>query len=400
MIRLLTCKNSNQTATKGAVMGVVRYDRPDRKSPFGVKWTENGRRRFKFFLSKADRDAFMSGLKKAADRQGRAILEMSAGEALIWRECVRKAGSAAGVLRAVDAFSLVGGHGDVLLAAARQEFLDEKLNVGMDEKYRTKLEDVLKKLDRLGRRAVADLSGEDARRWAAGLGLAPVTVQTHIKVCRSFWAWMVRRGYVRENVFSTVAMPVVVESEPGFLSVEQTESLFRAAVAKYPDAVAYFALGAFAGLRSSAATRLEWREHIRFEQRGILITAENAKNRRRQFVDGHEGNLWDWLEWARDHAPGGFELPDRQWNSLRGKVAKEAGVVMPHNALRHSFCTYHCALFGDAGRTATLLTHRGNVSILYEHYKGNATRPDAERYFGIRPPGEKPRMARTGANGV
>jgi hypothetical protein len=60
---------------------------------------------------------------------------------------------------------------------------------------------------------------------------------------------------------------------------------------------------------------------------------------------------------------------------------------MPHNALRHSFCTFHCALYGDAGKTATLLTHRGNVAILYQHYKGNAGRPDAERYFGIMPTG-------------
>lgn len=34
------------------------------------------------------------------------------------------------------------------------------------------------------------------------------------------------------------------------------------------------------------------------------------------------------------------------------------------------------ALEGDAGKTATLLTHRGNVSILYAHYKGNASRAD------------------------
>ena len=28
-------------------------------------------------------------------------------------------------------------------------------------------------------------------------------------------------------------------------------------------------------------------------------------------------------------------------------------------SVRHSFCTYHVALYGDAGRTATLLTQRG-----------------------------------------
>jgi hypothetical protein len=91
------------------------------------------------------------------------------------------------------------------------------------------------------------------------------------------------------------------------------------------------------------------------------------------------------LRWARDNAADGFALTKRQWDNVRGLVPKVAGVKMPHNALRHSFCSYHVALHGDAGKTATLLTHRGNVSILYEHYKGNCKMADGVAYFGILP---------------
>jgi hypothetical protein len=113
--------------------------------------------------------------------------------------------------------------------------------------------------------------------------------------------------------------------------------------------------------------------------------ADQAKNKRRVYLDGYEANLWQWLCWARDNALGGFNLTKRQWVAIRGRVAQAAGVKMPHNALRHSFCSYHVALHGDAGKTATLLTHRGNVSILYEHYKGNAKKADAVKHFGILP---------------
>jgi len=58
---------------------------------------------------------------------------------------------------------------------------------------------------------------------------------------------------------------------------------------------------------------------------------------------------------------------------------------MSHNALRHSFFSYHVALDGDAGKTTTLLTRRGNVAILYAHYKGNASKADAEKYFETQP---------------
>lgn len=366
-------------------MGIRIYDRLERpRSPFGVKWSENGKRRFKFFGVKKDRDEFMSGLQKVADRQGRAILELSAADAVIMAECIRRAGSATAVLRAVDRFADAARAIKEPLADAMQEYQDELLNAGRNDDYRRHVKKVLERFPAVG--MASEVSGEVARKWAAGLsGFAPVTLRGQIKTMLAFWNWLVLRGYASENVFRQVPAPAVVESEPGFLTVDEAAALFGAAVKDYPDAVAYFALGAFAGLRSTAITRLSGKDHVRFEQRGILITGQNAKNSRRQFVDGHEPNLWAWLEWAREHAPAGLDLEARLWERRREQVAKVAGVVMPHNALRHSFCTYHCAFHGDAGRTATLLTHRGNVSILYQHYKGNATRADAERYFSIRP---------------
>lgn len=364
-------------------MGIKVFDRPDRiKSPFGVRWSAGGRRKFRFFESAKERNAYARDLQKQVDAQGRAILSLSAAEASVMVECMKLAGSAPAVLRAVTEVCGRVELGKVSLEKARQEYLDERINAGRDARYVKKLEDILGKLKV---RLPAELTEDAARRWVASLALNPVTVCGHINTCRAFWKWLVDRNYVRTNVFARVPMPTVAEKEPGFLTVDQAKALFKTAQADYPDAVAYLALGAFAGLRSSAICRMEWTEHIRFEQRGILITGENAKNKRRQFVDGHEPNLWEWLEWAKERAPVGFDLTDVQWNHLRAKVAEKAKVAMPHNALRHSFCTYHCALYGDAGRTATLLTHRGNVSILYQHYKGNAGRPDAEMYFSIKP---------------
>jgi hypothetical protein len=116
-----------------------------------------------------------------------------------------------------------------------------------------------------------------------------------------------------------------------------------------------------------------------------MIWAVNAKNKRRVYIDGHPDNLWKWLSWAKKYSPEGLSLSKRLWDRRREQVQEKANVKMPHNALRHSFCTYHVAQNGDAGKTATHLTHRGNVSILYEHYRGNATKSDAEKYFDITP---------------
>ena len=60
----------------------------------------------------------------------------------------------------------------------------------------------------------------------------------------------------------------------------------------------------------------------------------------------------------------------------------------PKNCLRHSFVTYHVALYRDAGKTALLVSHR-NQDILFRHYLGIANRNDAERYFNIVPRSSK-----------
>ena len=82
----------------------------------------------------------------------------------------------------------------------------------------------------------------------------------------------------------------------------------------------------------------------------------------------------------------------------KGRIFREAGLkpeasksnedraqlARMHNVLRHSFASYHVALEGDAARTALLLTHR-NQSMLWQHYRGRATKAEAKAYFGIVP---------------
>jgi hypothetical protein len=57
----------------------------------------------------------------------------------------------------------------------------------------------------------------------------------------------------------------------------------------------------------------------------------------------------------------------------------------PHNAMRHTFASMHLAHYQDPGKTAFELGHRGDPSLLYRHYRGLATKADAERFWTIRP---------------
>jgi hypothetical protein len=55
-----------------------------------------------------------------------------------------------------------------------------------------------------------------------------------------------------------------------------------------------------------------------------------------------------------------------------------------NNGLRHSYCTYHFAAHANENLTAQ---QAGNSpTMIHGHYKGLATKADAEKWFAVTPP--------------
>jgi hypothetical protein len=66
------------------------------------------------------------------------------------------------------------------------------------------------------------------------------------------------------------------------------------------------------------------------------------------------------------------------------KLAKAAGFTeWPHNALRHSFASYHLAQYGDATKTAFQMGN--DAVVVHNHYKGLVSNGDVQRYWSLRP---------------
>jgi hypothetical protein len=58
-------------------------------------------------------------------------------------------------------------------------------------------------------------------------------------------------------------------------------------------------------------------------------------------------------------------------------------VVRKVNGLRHAFCTYHLAAHANENLTAA---QAGNSpAIIHGHYKGLATKAEAEKWFAVCP---------------
>jgi integrase len=185
------------------------------------------------------------------------------------------------------------------------------------------------------------------------------------------------RGYSAGNPAEKSARAKVIESAIGILTVEQTARLLESAA---PELVPYIAIGAFAGLRRAELERLDWRE-VDLQAGLIEVTAKKAKSARRRFVR-IKPNLAKWLQ-PYQQLSGNVTPPE--YRELLDAARGSAGIEQwPHNALRHSFASYHLAQFKDAAALALELGHT-NSNLVFQHYRQLVAPKQATRYWKIAP---------------
>ena len=74
-----------------------------------------------------------------------------------------------------------------------------------------------------------------------------------------------------------------------------------------------------------------------------------------------------------------------KYRELLDGAREAAGIEQwPHNALRHSFASYHLARFNDAAALALELGHT-NSNLVFRHYRQLVKPKQAERYWNIAP---------------
>lgn len=177
------------------------------------------------------------------------------------------------------------------------------------------------------------------------------------------------------------------ETSIGFLSVKQCRQLMASATPATKHALA---LMLFAGIRpeeirGQGKPPLEW-QHIDRREKTIYIPASISKVSGRPRLLQHKvpANLWKWLADGKDD--GAISDIARKTLQQRAKAAAcPAGEPWPHDAMRHTFATYHVAAFGDIAATAELLGHGTSLVMLKRHYQGAARKAEGELFFALVP---------------
>ncbi len=382
-----------------------------RKKPYVARWYEGTRQRNKFFASAAARDGFIGQFKQTAQRADPAFPTIEPHQLMRWQQAMVIAPEA----DPIEVFKFWATEqrklrqlGERHLREAAAAYIQSMERVGRNHSYIGHVRRALADLEaEFGNRLVRDFTAEEIRDYLFGLPYGAITIKNKRTYYQGAFSWWDQQGWLFLNPMKRVESPQIQDKEPEILTVAQTRQLFRANEKVDPEICGLLALGAFAGMRSSAIARIDYAE-IDFAQRGILTPAEKTKKKRRQWIEDLPDNLWAWL---KKTPPQAFEMTHRQMLHRRAQAFKRAGLLVeaddiarenakrdrkglppldlkpkcpPKNALRHSFVTHHVALHRNPGKTALIVSHR-DQDCLYRHYLGIANQKDGDKYFKIFP---------------
>lgn len=376
-----------------------------RKSPFKVSWTIDKKRHARYFQSEEEQEHFANQIASTITTDKAMILKLDPSTIndiiaidkmrgntpfmAIWEFYVRNN-------KVREVMTLLQGADAYIRSLWQQEF---------DESYVKHARLIMERLcQSYGHEFLEAIRREHLETWLSELPFGAVTKKNYRSTLRAAWTFFERKEWIDKNIAIALKCPKIVRNEVGIFTVEETEKLLRENETIDPEVCGLLALGLFAGMRTSAISRVAYDE-INFEARGILTPAEKTKKQRRNYIENLPDNLWAWLKQTPRSA---FNWSERKWKKRREIALRRAGLLInsqdikrfakkgkkvelkipPHNAMRHSFVSYHVALHRNFQDTALIISHKG-TNVLFEHYLGVATKANAKQYFEIYPQGYK-----------
>jgi integrase len=207
----------------------------------------------------------------------------------------------------------------------------------------------------------------------------------YLSKASQFYIWCSANKHCLENPIASVKRPKVVTGEIEFYNVDQCRHILELAP-KY-GLYHYVILGLFPGIRPTELRRLLG-EYIRLDRRIVILNAAVTKKTRRRFVempvDVTFGDcLFAWLSVR--------QIPERVFPGSQSTFTRRfceflaaLGFDWIQDALRHTAATFHYAYYEDASKTAALLGEK-DAAILHQHYRGLASKAEAEQFYALRP---------------
>jgi len=251
-------------------------------------------------------------------------------------------------------------------------------------------------VDKFGDTTIANIEDTHVEDWLDNLSknFDPQTVEHHRRNVFTMFEYAVKKKYADENPVQNVEGITVGDALPGILTPSQLSDLLTSADDEILPA---FAIGAFAGVRDAEIKRMDW-TMIDFEAATITLSEDVTKSRNFRIVTMPD-NLVEWLKprakltgpiWPKNgrklhdaaKIKAGFADPEKLPKTEREK--REDWNEWPHNALRHSYASYHFMFYKDTRELALNMGHTDHRMIV-KHYRKRVSEKAAKTYWKIVP---------------
>ena len=343
----------------------------------------NGKQHFKTFSDRNEAETFLEKLGIAKANEGQQLWSVTPDQRTEAARC----------------FKTLQPYGGATLTAAVSHYVETVL------KYRNAptVSEIIKKLvarcadnkrrevtiyglnwrlkkfsDVFGERQLSSITVGELQKYMDVPGAARTRIDHATKISQLF-NYAIRNGWCAENLVKRLEHPTVEDDEVEIFTVAEALKLLEHA--NEFGLLPYIAIGLFAGVRSEELHRLNW-SAVKLSERAIVIGSEVAKKRSRRAVTISD-TLASWI--APYIKPSGSVTPrNARW--ILKKLAAKAKVKWKSNGLRHSFGSYHYAMYHDTASTAAEMGHH-DPTIVHDHYKAVVLKSDAERYWNLRPAG-------------
>jgi len=333
--------------------------------------------------------------KKAKTENGARVFELTPPQVAESVDAFKRIGGKASLTEVVDFWFKhacpVGG--TKAFEAVTSEFLKSREAMNCKPTTMRNYRSSIKILnEEFGKEEIHDIRKADIEDWIAESDWEPRTRRNYIVTLITLFNYAIGSEYCVTNPAERVPRPILDDTPPGILTPPQAIALLAATGACMPEMIPGIAIGLFAGLRRSEVCALDWSE-IDLKAKTIEVKAAKAKTRQRRIVTIQD-NLLAWLEkpclMKGPVAPDVDVFGERLKHLVKGR--KPAGddpgrpaIVheWPHNALRHSFGSYHYASFKNENLTAAEMGN--SPGVVFKHYRAVVKEEEVAAYWAIRP---------------
>jgi integrase len=354
-------------------------------APYVVDYRVDGKRRRKYFATrdeaKAERDRILVVMRK----EGEDGLKVPNAIRLQAMEAQQLLAPFPGKT-IVDAARFYAAHLESLQrsVSVRQlvdEYIREVEGLGRSEVH---LGDLRGRYDAFcvdfGNRQTRTLTSAEVKTWINGRGLSPVSFNNFRSRLSSLFRFGIREGYLDINPCDKIKEVKVVDEPPAILPVNSLAALLDAADVEILPMVA---ISAFAGVRTAELLRLTWAE-VNLDSGLIEIKKSKSKTASRRLIP-IQPNLRAWLAPYAGMTGPLWSGDVNSFMRARAKLVTSAGVDWPKNSARHSFCSYHVALFQDEKKLRNDMGHTDST-LIFSTYRELVSPAEGDRYFNLYPP--------------